>query len=121
MERRCTETNAQGKPCRMSPPAGSDKCWAHDPSRRREAQAARRLGGHRRRRPKAGTAGVEEVRLENLDDIRSLLSLVIQDTLALDTGVQRSRALAYLIAQAIKLQEVGEHEARITALEAQEG
>lgn len=121
MAGKCTETNARGEPCGMNPPEGSDKCWAHDPARRREAQAARKLGGLRRRRPKAGTAEVEGVELRNLEDIRGLLGRVIQDTLALETGVQRSRALAYLIGQAIKLHEVGELAEEIAAIRRQLG
>jgi len=114
----CKATTKTGAPCRMKPTA-SGFCFAHDPDREADRIAARRLGGQHRRRVDV-TDLPESVQLRSLDDLLGVLEATVADTRALEGGVQRSKALGYLVAQALRVIETShldEIEARLSALE----
>jgi len=56
--------------------------------------------------------------LGSIEDLRRILEIVAVDTLSLDNGIARSRALIALVGVGAKLLEVGELAARIATLEA---
>ena len=102
----------------MPPLAGSQLCFSHDPEHARVRAAARKLGGHRRRRSKA--AGSDEaIQLDSVTVVRRLLERAVMDALALENSVARARVLAHLASVALKTLEVGELEQRVAALESQ--
>lgn len=97
---------------------GGKLCFWHDPQFAVEAAEARRLGGQRRRREQI-TAGAYDIEaLETPSDIRRVAEVAIIDTLRLDNSVARSRALFWGCGVLIKLQEVGDLEERLQAMEA---
>ena len=55
--------------------------------------------------------------MRDVSAVQSILELAIQDALALENSVARSRTLGYLAGQALKVLEVGEFEERLEALE----
>src|SRR5438093_6019752 len=55
--------------------------------------------------------------LASVDGIRRLLEIAVMDTLALDSGVQRCRTLAYLAQVGLKTLEIAHFEERVEALE----
>lgn len=59
----------------------------------------------------------EPVRLRSPDDVLALLERVMSDTLHLENGASRSRAIGYLAGLALKALEIGEIEERLAALE----
>ena len=52
-----------------------------------------------------------------MEHIRRLVEVAVVDTLGLENGVARNRAIAYLAQTASKLLEVGELEERLRAVE----
>lgn len=110
----CIARTTKGQACGMSPLRDSEFCWAHDPARVAERDAARRKGGRNRRRPKG--PGLEFA-LENVDSVRDLVERGVRDTLALENSVPRSRAIAQLATIALKVFEVAELEERVQKLE----
>lgn len=113
----CAGRQRDGRPCGGWPIRGEAFCLWHSPEHEDEAAEARRLGGLRRKRERA-VAGVYELEgLASIPALRRLLEVVAVDTLSLDNGIARSRALIALVGTAAKLIEVGELEARINALE----
>ena len=69
----------------------------------------------RRRRPKLPVPDSWELR--SINDVRGLLEQTIGDTLALENGVSRARALGYLANTALECLRVGEIEERLAAVE----
>ena len=118
MKRTCRAIAASGHPCKAAPMKDSDYCFMHDPTRARERAEARRLGGLRRKREKATAEIFDWAGLRNVPEVRRLLEVAVADTLGLDNSPARSRTLGYLASLSLKALEVGEHEERLTALEA---
>ncbi|MHB1345443.1 MAG: hypothetical protein ACYCX3_13960 [Thermoleophilia bacterium] len=116
--RTCTFIREGGLPCRATPLREEEFCFWHSPNHREEATEARRLGGLRRRKERtvAGAYDFEGVR--TIEDLQRLLEIAVLDALALENSIARARALAYLVQTALKLQQVGEYEERMRALEA---
>ena len=50
LPRMCKATTQSGEPCQAPAMAGSDFCFAHDPTKTEQAEAARRAGGVQRAR-----------------------------------------------------------------------
>ncbi len=117
VRRQCAFQLPGGKPCRAAPLLDSEFCFMHSPERVKERQDARRLGGLRRRRESTISVAYQFESLSNLDGIRRVVEVAIIDTLSLDNGVARNRALASLALVALKTLEVGNLEERIAALE----
>jgi len=115
--RSCQFRKSNGEPCRATPVRGELYCFWHSPEHAKEAAEARRLGGLRRRKEKI-TGGVYDFEgLEDVPRIRRLLEIAVVDTLALESSIARSRALAYLVQMALKALEVGDLENRLGVLE----
>ena len=113
--RTCGAKTKRGEPCGMAPLQGSKWCWNHDPDKARERSKARKLGGYNRRPTKAEAP--QQVALRDVAAVQFILELAMQDTLALENSVARSRTLGYLAGQALKVLEVGELEERLEVLE----
>lgn len=115
--RQCQGSKADGTPCPMLTMTGTAHCWNHQPGRELERQAARRKGGQRGRRNWRATdpAGVD---VTSVSGLRVLLVRTIQDTLALPTGVHRSRVMAQLIGVGMDMLRDSDYEQRLAALEA---
>ncbi len=99
----------------MHPIRGEQYCYTHHPSKAAARAESRKRGGVRRRRPK--TPVPEAWELRSVADVRGLLEHTISDTLALENGVSRARALGYLANTALECIKVGELEDRVAAME----
>jgi len=117
MKRTCRTVKANGEQFKAHPLRDSDYCFMHDPRRARERAEARRLGGLRRRREKATSQVFDWGGLEKVEEIQRILEVAIVDTLGLDNSPARSRTLGYLASLSLKALEIGELEARVSALE----
>jgi hypothetical protein len=113
----CRFQKANGERCRATPMRGEEYCFWHHPEHTEAAAEARRLGGLRRRRERITQGAYDFEGLESVTQIRRLLEVAVIDTLALESSIARSRALAYLVQMALKALEVGELEERVRALE----
>lgn len=116
--RTCKQIKDDGQPCGAAPLHDDDFCFWHSPKYAEEAAEARRQGGLRRRRESV-VAGVYNFEgLHGVEQIQRLLEIATVDTLALESSIARSRAIAYLAGVALKAHETGELEGRLKALEA---
>jgi hypothetical protein len=79
---------------------------------------SRRLGGLRRKREVTVAAAYDYEGLGCVPEIRRLLDVAAFDALGLENSIARCRALVSIGMAAAKLLEVGEHEERLTAIEA---
>ena len=113
----CRFQKPNGEPCQATPMRGENFCFWHSPEHAEEAAEARRLGGLRRRKERITQGAYDFDGLEDVTKIRRLLEIAVVDTLALESSIARSRALAYLAQMALRALEVGELEDRIDALE----
>ena len=93
-------------------------CYFHDPEHAADAAEARRLGGLRRKREGTLQGAYELSGLSSIDDYYRLLEVVGYEALSLENTVARGRLLLGVIQTGIKLKEVGDHEERLTAIEA---
>ena len=114
----CKFVKEGGERCRAAPLHDDDYCFWHSPQAEAEATEARRLGGLRRRREHtvAGAYAVEG--LEDVPQLRRLLTIATLDLLGLENSIARGRALIAVVSAGSKLLEVGELEERLLALEA---
>jgi hypothetical protein len=116
--RRCVELRADGLPCGSPPMRDSRYCFWHNPDTTEQATEARQLGVLRRRRERAVAGAFEFEGLGSIDSIRRVVEIATIDALGLENSIARGRLLISAALAAIKLLEVGEMEARLTALEA---
>jgi hypothetical protein len=116
--RRCSETAANGKPCRARPLRDVPFCFWHAPGNEEEAAEARRLGGLRRRREKTVAGAFDFEGLGSTEAIRRIVEIAVLDTLGLENSIARARVLISAAGTAAKLLEVGELQNRIELLEA---
>ncbi|HEU4630158.1 MAG TPA: hypothetical protein VFS08_10460 [Gemmatimonadaceae bacterium] len=115
-EGQCTAHTSRGTPCGMRPLRGRPFCWTHDPERAPDRAAARKLGGHRRKRG-TGEDVPESLQLRDLQSVQELLERAVREALAMDTSAERCRLLLSAVDRATQLLKVGEHEQRLAALE----
>ena len=115
---RCTARNAAGERCGARPLRGGELCFVHEPANAEEAEAARKLGGQRRRREGTLSTAFDLGDIATLDGQWRLLEIVVADTIALDNGVARNRLLLNTITTAARLREATDVDARLRALEA---
>jgi hypothetical protein len=99
--------------------ADSAFCFAHDPRRGQERAKARKRGGQNRRTPPADVP--ERPKLRDVGAIQEIIERATGDTLIQENSAARSRTLGYLSQIALSALDIGEHEARIQALEEQLG
>ena len=116
----CVERNAQGGPCGMSPLQGSDRCFAHDPKGGAARAKARKQGGFNRRAARATEPPAIAPQLRDVGAIQAQLETALFDSLQLENSNGRSRTIGYLLGFALRALEVGEMEARLSALEARD-
>ena len=119
--RTCMFVMPSGERCRAAPLREGRYCFVHDPDHADEAAEARRMGGLRRKREKTVAIAYDFQGLESVEQLRRVLEVAILDTLSLDNGVARNRALGALTMAGLKALEVGELEQRVAALEAAMG
>ncbi len=115
---RCRHVMEDGRPCRAGPQRERRYCFLHDPERAADATEARRLGGMRRRKEGTLTVAYDLEDLDSVAGIRRILDIAVADALGLENGIARLRVLIAAVGAATRLLEVGELEARLTALEA---
>ena len=116
--RACKFVKGGGEPCRAPPLHDGEFCFAHDPEHAEEMAEARRLGGLRRRREHAVAGAYEVEGLEDVTQLRRVLTIATLDLLGLENSIARARALIAVVGSGAKLLEAGELEERIVALEA---
>ena len=116
--RACTFVMPNGRRCRATPLREEPFCFWHSPETAEEAAEARRLGGLHRRKKKTVGAIFGFRGLRTIEDNQALLETAAVETLALENSISRNRALASFAAVGAKLIEVGDHEERLRALEA---
>ena len=107
-----------GRLCRAGPQLDRPFCYAHDPERAADAAEARRLGGLRRRKEGTLAIAFDLPGLDTVDGIRRVFQIALADLLGLDNSIARARALIATGGAATKLLMLGDHEARLAALEA---
>jgi len=114
MAKQCKARTQKGSKCNAA--AGeSGFCFAHDPARRTEANAARKLGGFNRRTV-ARVSG-EAVTVQSLADVLKLVNAVILDTWELENSPARSRVLLGCADTAIRALQSSELEERLERIE----
>lgn len=111
--KRCTQVKASGEQCRTQA-LDSGFCWAHDPSVRDRADAARRKGGHNRSTLVRATRRMPRDMAELSKRILEAFEEVNAGTLIPD----RAHAMARLAAVYVQLHQAGELETRLAELEA---
>ena len=95
-----------------------DYCRMHSPEHAQAVAESRRLGGLRRKR-EATLAGAYDFHgLGSVSDIIRLLEVVAFDTLGMDSSASKSRILISVSLAALKALEAGDHEQRLSMLEA---
>ena len=117
MKRPCAATNAAGDPCGAAAATDSPFCRMHDAAQSDVVAEGRRLGGQRRRREVTLVAAYDLGDIGEVDGIRRILDVAIQDALALENGVARLRVMIYGARTAIELLRISDLETRISALE----
>jgi hypothetical protein len=115
--RLCSATTSRGEPCNATPRGESGLCLWHDPALVDEANAARRLGGQKRRREATVLAAFDLEGLANVGQIQRIVEIVVTDLLGMENSIARARSLLSAAQVAAKLLEPGEFEERLPQLE----
>jgi hypothetical protein len=113
----CRARTADGDPCRMRP-TKSGYCFNHDPEMAATRALSRKRGGEGRHTPHAGDPSSIPANIQTIQDARKILDYTLQELLAMDNGIPRARALIALFEAFVRSFEIGEIEARLSALEA---
>jgi hypothetical protein len=90
----------------------------HSPDHAAEAAEARKLGGLRRRRETTLAVAYDFEGLGSTESIGRIIEIATLDALGLENSIARCRVLIAAALAASRLLEVGELEARLSALEA---
>ena len=98
---------------------GSEWCFQHNPASRAHADAARFLGGKRRKRP-APEPG-EPTRLRSIEDALAELEALADDAKRLHLGAERIKVLTAIVRTALDAHADHTIEQRLAALEARTG
>lgn len=118
----CPELNGKGKPCGMAPLQDSPngECYAHDPRRKAEREAARKKGGKNRRVPTgSGPLSPDDIPpLESVEEIRTFLREVLRRGLSTDIAAPKLRAIIAGVALAADLLKTGDLEGQVRELRA---
>ncbi|MFC1898807.1 hypothetical protein ACFLXP_00520 [Chloroflexota bacterium] len=111
------EYQKNGKPCRAYAVHNSKYCFVHDPANARKRAEARKKGGLHRRIIKR--ADHEYHPISSIKDINTILETAINEACSLESSQSNLRTLAYLCQIAMKGQELGSLEERISTIETQ--
>ena len=104
-----------GKSCQAYTIIGSKYCFTHDPASAKKRAEARKRGGLNRRVIKRTQH--EYHRIKSVKDVNAILESAINEARALESSQSNLRTLAYLCHIALKGQELGSLEDRLTAIE----
>lgn len=92
----------------------------HDPARAKQRHRAQQAGGYARHGRRIGKVGApEQVAIQDVGDLLTLLTSTVNDLLALENSIARGRALLLAVSTGVKVLEVGALEERLSALEEQ--
>jgi hypothetical protein len=116
MSEQCIYKN-NGNSCKAYAIHDSKFCFAHDPDSARKRAYARKKGGLNRRVIKRRDRPYRPIK--SVEDINSILESAINEARVLEGSKSNLRTLAYLCQIAMKGQELGSLEERISAIEAQ--
>jgi hypothetical protein len=116
--KRCKATTTTGAPCQAWAGNGSEYCFTHDPAQAERRAQARKLGGYNRRAAHGGAnpAGLPG-QVRSMADVLTVLDYTLQECLALENSIARTRALISLATGYIEAIKTGEFEKRLEALE----
>ena len=117
MRRTCSAINAAGLACRAAATSQSEFCRMHDPEQAEAVAEGRRLGGARRRREATLLAAYELGDIGDVEGIRRILEIAVQDALGLEQSVARLRVIIHAVRAAMELLRLSDHDVRISALE----
>jgi hypothetical protein len=117
MAKQCKGKTQTGKPCRMKPIRGGDYCFSHSPKTRRAQAEARKRGGENRHVPHFADPALLPATVEALPDAHQLLVYTLKEVSGMDNTIARARVLIALFESFVRSFEIGEIEARLSALE----
>ena len=109
------EYNNNGKSCQAYAILDSKYCFFHDPSNVEKRAEARKKGGFNRRVIKR--AQHEYHPIKSIKDVNAILESAINEARTLESSQSNLRTLAYLCHIALKGQELGSLEERVSATE----
>jgi hypothetical protein len=111
----CQAERKDGQPCRAPVLPGSRFCFAHDPARSKDAQAARAKGATNA--AKVRSLKGRRLRLDTAGALVKFASGLMQDTLAGTIDPDTARVVFYGVSIQKSLIEVAELEAKVAELE----
>ncbi len=112
--KRCAASRKDGQPCGAPVLDGRDRCFAHDPTRRTEREAARRKGGEN----SATAARAERLVPSHMKPVLGAVLAALRDVRAGTLTPAQGSAIASLAGAAVRVYQVGIIEERVAALEA---
>ena len=115
--RQCTQVKADGARCQANAITGSDYCFAHDPARAEDRQAARQAGG-RVGKTKVLPPETADAPLSRATDVVALLGETINQVRRGEVDPRVANTVGYLSATLLRALEVGDIEERLAGLEA---
>ena len=119
--RSCKGKNKDGSACRATPLSDQDYCFFHSPNRDKERRAAKSKAGKVTALRFQGLehlpADGPDFALKSPDDAKALLEKVVNLTLKGMLAHQISNCIGQLIGQFLRVQESGEVEQRLAAIE----
>ncbi len=121
--RMCQATTQSGEPCQAPAMASSDFCFAHDPSKATEADAARRAGGLQRARQmdRSGHGAPEPLPtwwpLETAAHACAGLAYVVQETLSGHLPSRDANAATGALSTLVGVRRAADLEQRLEMLE----
>jgi len=115
--RQCKQVKADGTRCRANAVNGSAYCFAHDPARAAERQAARQAGG-RVGKTKVLGPDTPDVPLSSPMEVVALLGETINQVRRGDVDPKVANTVGYLSGVLIRALEAGDIEQRLAVLEA---
>ena len=101
--------------CMANTVSNSEYCFFHDPSVAKRRAEARKTGGYNRRVLRRIPQNHRPVK--SVNDINVIMESVINDALALEPSQSQLKTIGYLCQIALKGQELGSLEDRITSVE----
>lgn len=118
MSKHCAYVS-NGKHCRGYAIQNSEFCYTHDPAKAKERKEARSRGGFARHGRQIGVTGETDIPGDGtrVEDVRLVLWRELVGVLSLEKSQSRARTVGSLAGVLFKAFEVGQLEARLTAIE----
>lgn len=110
----CAATRKNGLACSATPLPGSRFCFAHDPARAEQRDAARKRGGHNR----SNVARLRGLMPARLEPVFNLLESALTEVHAGSLAPARATAMASVARALIDVYQAGELEDRVRRIEA---